>query len=142
MAKKKKSLKTQIFQYMVGGGGFFWSGYLAFAVFDSIFHWPLFIAKQAANLVGLSVNYLIQDKWAFDANTSKKTELRRRDRYIIITVLNLGIDFLIILGLREIGISPYIGQFVSAGFFTVWNFIWYKYWVFAPHAKKLKRKRV
>jgi hypothetical protein len=40
------------------------------------------------------------------------------------------IDYLIILGLKKIGISPYIGQFVSAGFFWGWNFFWYRFWVF------------
>lgn len=39
------------------------------------------MAKQLANLIGLTVNYLIQDKWAFDTKKTKKTEERRRGRY-------------------------------------------------------------
>jgi len=41
----------------------------------------------------------------------------------------------IVGGLREIGISPYIGQFVSSGFFTVWNWLWYSMWVFKKQKK-------
>lgn len=136
---QQKSLKKQILQYFVSGGAFFWSGYVAFAFFDSVLHWPLFASKLFANLIGISVNYLLQDRWVFSAQERAKHQKRRTGRYVIITLVNLGIDYLIVAGLKEIGISPYIGQFVSAGFFTLWNFLWYKYWVFAAHSPKLKK---
>lgn len=134
---KEKSLKIQLLQYFIGGGAFFWSGYIAFAVFDGLLGWPLFIAKQLANLIGLSANYIIQDRLAFkDPKAKKLLNRRRTGRYITITIINLGIDYLIVAGLNEVGISPYLGQFASAGFFTIWNFLWYKYWVFVPASKK------
>lgn len=139
---KSKHIGRQFVEYMVAGGAFFWSGYIAFAVFDSVLHWPLFISKQLANIIGLTVNYILEDQWVFKKKRSRKPyDKRRGNRYIIITIINFGIDYLIILGLKNIGISPYIGQFISAGFFTVWNFVWYKYWVFAPHPSKKKGKR-
>ena len=139
---RKKTLQKQLVEYLVAGGAFFWSGYIAFAVFDSIFHLPLFIAKQLANLIGLTVNYVLEDQWVFKKGKSKKKyDKRRTGRYIVITLLNFGIDYLIVLGLKDIGITPYLGQFVSAGFFTIWNFVWYKYWVFAHHPSKKKSKR-
>lgn len=139
---RQKSFKTQLIEYLVAGGAFFWSGYIAFAIFDSIFHLPLFIAKQLANIIGLSVNYVLEDQWVFKKNNTKKSyDKRRGGRYIIITLVNFGIDYLIVLGLKEAGITPYIGQFASAGFFTIWNFLWYKYWVFAHHPSKKKGKR-
>jgi len=139
---RKKTLQKQLVEYLVAGGAFFWSGYIAFAVFDSIFHLPLFIAKQLANLIGLTVNYVLEDQWVFKkGKTKKQYDKRRTGRYIVITLLNFGIDYLIVLGLKDIGITPYLGQFVSAGFFTIWNFVWYKYWVFAHHPSKKKSKR-
>lgn len=139
---RQKTLKVQIIEYFVAGGAFFWSGYLAFAVFDSIFHLPLFVAKQLANLVGLSINYLLEDQWVFKRSKSRVTyDKRRGGRYVVITLINFGIDYLIVLGLKDIGITPYLGQFASAGFFTIWNFVWYKYWVFAHHPSKKKGKR-
>jgi putative flippase GtrA len=139
---RKKTLQKQLIEYFVAGGAFFWSGYIAFAVFDSIFHMPLFVAKQLSNLIGLSVNYILEDQWVFKkSKTKKKYDKRRTGRYIIITIVNFGIDYLIVLGLKDIGITPYIGQFASAGFFTIWNFVWYKYWVFAHHPSKKKGKR-
>ena len=144
MANKKskkgsKSLRTQLLEYFVSGGAFFWSGYAAFAVFYSVFGWPLFVAKQLANLIGLSINYVLEDRWVFSAKRRSKLQTRRTSRYVVITIVNFGIDYLIVAGLKNIGISPYIGQFVSAGFFTIWNFVWYKYWVFAAHTPKHKK---
>lgn len=139
---KTKRLLRQFIEYMVAGGAFFWSGYAAFALFDSVFGWPLFIAKQLANIIGLTINYVLEDQWVFKKKKSrKKYDKRRGSRYIIITVLNFGIDFLIVAHLKDAGITPYVGQFVSAGFFTIWNFVWYKYWVFAHHPSKKKGKR-
>lgn len=142
MGKRTKSIQTQLIEYLVAGGAFFWSGYFSFALFYSVFGWPLFIAKQSANLIGLLVNYVLEDQWVFKHNKSKKTYDRRRTgRYVVITLINFGIDYLIVAELKQRGISPYIGQFVSAAFFTVWNFVWYKYWVFAQHPSRKRGKR-
>lgn len=142
MGRRTKSIQTQIVEYMVAGGAFFWSGYIAFAVFDAVLGMPLFVAKQLANIIGLTVNYILEDQWVFKKGKSKKPYDRRRtSRYVIITIINFGIDYLIVANLKEVGISPYIGQFVSAGFFTVWNFVWYRYWVFAHHPSRKKGKR-
>ena len=143
MAKQRiKSLKRQFLEYMVAGGSFFWSGYLAFAIFDGLFQWPLFIAKQLANIIGLTVNYILEDQWVFKKGKARiQYDRRRTTRYIIITIVNFGIDYLIVAGLKEKGISPYLGQFASAGFFTIWNFLWYKYWVFAHTPTRKKGRR-
>ncbi len=139
---RAKSLQTQLIEYFVAGGAFFWSGYIAFALFYSFFGWPLFIAKQLANLIGLSVNYVLEDRWVFKKGKARiQYDRRRGSRYVIITLINFGIDYLIVSTLLKKGISPYIGQFVSAGFFTIWNFIWYKYWVFAHHPSYKKGRR-
>jgi len=140
--QKQKSIRVQVIEYFVAGGAFFWSGYIAFAIFDGILHWPLFIAKQSANVIGLTINYILEDRWVFKHKKAKTTRDRRStSRYVVITIVNFGIDYLIVVGLKNIGISPYIGQFVSAGFFTAWNFFWYKYWVFAQHPSFRKGRR-
>ena len=143
MAKsKQKSLKTQILEYIVSGGAFFWSGYAAFALFYSVFGWPLFVAKQLANTIGLIVNYILEDRWVFSSKRRAKLEARRTGRYIVLTIVNFAIDYAIVASLKKRGISPYLGQFVSAGFFTVWNFVWYKYWVFdRAQLQRAKGKR-
>lgn len=122
---------------MAGGTLYFWVGYGVFAICYSGLHWHWFWAKVAADIIGWTLNYLVQRYWAFSNTTPKMSEMKHVGRYITIETIGFILDYLIIAGLDFIGISPYIGFFLSAGFFTVWSFFWYKYWVFP---EKLKAK--
>lgn len=125
----------QFLEYMVGGTVYFWSGYLVFALCYSGFKWDWLYAKIAADIVGWTLNYVIQRYWAFNNRALKKHEARTAGKYILITLCNLLIDYCIIWGLKALGVSPYIGFFISAGFFTVWNYLWYRFWVFYSERK-------
>jgi putative flippase GtrA len=117
---------------MVGGGVYFWSGYAIFAICYSGLRWNWLWAKMMADVIGWTLNFLIQRYWAFkDPRLSNKT-IKITGRYALITAMNFVIDYCIIWGLKSVGVTPYIGFFASAGFFTVWNYLWYKRWVFNP----------
>lgn len=128
--KRMHAQFIQFLEYLVGGFGYFWSGYAVFAVCYSGFGWNWFPAKMAADVVGWTVNYAVQRYWAFNSPALAGREAATLGRYGILTACNLFIDYLIIWALNDIGISPYVGFFVSAGFFTVWNYLWYRFWVF------------
>lgn len=140
--QKSKKLRTEIrrlLAYSITGGAWFWSGYLTFALCYSTFGWSLFWAKLIANLVGITVNFILERVWVFDRGRRNKKLTVVTERYFILTVINLFVDYLIVRGLQDyLGVSPYIGQFISAGFFYGWNYLWYKYWVFAV-ARKTKK---
>lgn len=139
--KKSQRLELiRIVEYMVSGGAYFWSGYLVFAACDKGLHLSLWWAKLAANITGVTINFLLTRFWVFSGRNLKKDLPQVTSRYIVITLINFVIDYFIIRGLKSIGITPYIGQFVSAGFFTVWNYLWYKLWVFATPKRKLMKK--
>src|ERR1700722_5117853 len=120
---------NQFVKYMIGGSLYFWVGYGVFAFCYSVFHWNWLPAKIAADAIGWSLNYLVQRLWAFKDQVHL-SEMTHAVRYISIEAIGFVLDYLIIWGLKAIGISPYVGFFISAAFFTVWSFIWYKYWVF------------
>ncbi|HSX34362.1 MAG TPA: GtrA family protein [Candidatus Saccharimonadales bacterium] len=120
----------QFAEYFVGGMAYFWSGYIVFAVCYSGLHWTWLPAKMLADVVGWTLNYFIQRYWAFNDPSLNRREGAIIGKYGIITVVNFGLDYAIIWALNNIGISPYIGFFISAGFFTVWNYMWYRFWVF------------
>ncbi len=120
----------QFIEYLIGGTSYFWIGYAVFAICYSGLSWSWLPAKMLADVFGWTANYLIQRFWAFNNPRLKRHEGSTIAKYSALTAVNLGLDYLIIWGLKSIGISPYIGFFVSAGFFTVWNFIWYRLWVF------------
>lgn len=141
MKKFKKSQKREvrrITEYMISGGAYFWSGYATFFVLDSILHASFFWAKSVATLLGWLVNYALQRYWVFRNPKLQKHQAEVTSRYVAITLVNFVLDYLIVYGLKVVGISPYIGQFVSSAFFTVWNYVWYKYWVFPEKFDQFK----
>ena len=127
--KKTKKLLTQVAEYLVAGGAWFWSGYIIIIVLDDII--PLFWANLIGNAVGITINFLLNKFWVFKTKKKKSDLLNTTRRYVVYTALNAFLlNYLILQGLRNIGIEPEFGQFIAAGFFTIWNFIWYKLWVF------------
>lgn len=136
--KKKHKLLVQIGEYMLAGGVWFWSGYIIIVILDDIM--PLFWANFIGNAVGITLNFLINKFWVFKTNKKSNDLLDSTWRYVVYTTLNAFLlNYLILKGLRGVGIEPEFGQFIAAGFFTVWNFIWYKLWVFKG---KQKPKRI
>jgi len=129
---------VQFLMYMVGGSVYFWSGYVVFAFCYSGLHWDWLPAKMMADVIGWTLYYLIQRYWAFNRKALAHHEGQTISKFGLVSILNLGLDYLIIAGLKALGVSPYIGFFISSGFFTVWNFAWYRFWVFMGKATKEK----
>ena len=124
----------QFAKYMAGGGVYFWVGYAVFAICYSGLRWGWLPSKILADAIGWSLNYLVQRYWTF-AEHHHLSEMQHAGRYIAIESIGFVLDYLIIGGLRAIGITPYIGFFISAAFFTIWSWLWYKYWVFPSKTK-------
>jgi len=122
---------------MGGGSIYFWSGYAIFAIGYSFLHWWWLWAKVAADAVGWTLNYIAQRYWAFANIHPHLREMEHVKRYLIIESIGFALDYAIIGALKAVGITPYIGFFISAAFFTVWSYFWYKYWVFPQ--KKLQK---
>ncbi len=133
----RKEIK-RFMKYIVGGGIYFWIGYAVFAVGYSLFRWGWLPAKILADAIGWSSNYIVQRLWAF-SDQIHLSEMQHAGRYVFIESIGFVMDYLMIYGLKAIGISPYIGFFISSAFFTVWSWYWYKYWVF-PEKKKITNK--
>ena len=127
----KKSVK-QFVWYNMGGIAFFVIGYLIFTLLYGVLSWNWFVAKVIADLVGTTVNYLVQRFVAFREESRGQSERKLALHFSMLGLINVVIDYAIVGGLKALGVTPFIGMFVAAGFFTVWKFIWYKRWVFKP----------
>ena len=139
--KKSKKIIVQFTEYMVSGGAWFWVGYGAFAVLDKVFHIPFWPTKIGSYIIGASVNFMLQRFWVFRQKKQSSKQLGdAAKRYYSLMFVNFLLDQGIVGGLRAVGISPYIGQFVSSGFFTAWNWVWYSLWVFKKQ-KPLPKKQ-
>lgn len=147
LKRKQRQEITRIAEYMISGGAYFWSGYITFFIIDKIIGGAFFWAKSISTLVGWMVNYLLQRYWAFNNPNLKAHQTQVTGRYIVITLVDFVLDYLIVWGLRHVSlfgftINPYIGQFISAGFFTIWNYLWYRFWVFPDKFATGKRARL
>lgn len=149
LSRRQRRLTIQAAEYLVSGGAYFWTGYGIFALLWSVLGWSLWWAKLGANLVGWTINFALQRYWVF-RNPHLKGKLGKvTGRYAVITIVDFVMDYFIVYGLRQVGITPYIGQFISAGFFTIWNYVWYRWWVFPqrlpspghPAARRLRAHR-
>jgi putative flippase GtrA len=118
-------------KFLVGGALYFLVGYLVLVILYGGFHTSWWVAKLTGDVIGWTLNYLVQRYWAFATPKLKLHEYTHVSRYVVINIVNVAIDYAIVGGLRARGISPFIGYFVSAAFFTGWNFLWFRYWVFA-----------
>lgn len=127
---------------MVSGGVYFWVGYaiLNYLYYGlgwkngALFWWATIIS----NVAGWTINFILQRFWVFNNKSLKDHQTQVTTRYIIITLVDFVLNYFILFGLKQIGITPAIGQFISSGFFTIWNWFWYRLWVFPQHMKKHK----
>jgi putative flippase GtrA len=122
----------QFAEYMVGGGVYFWGGMAVFALTFDVFKWPWWVAKGLADIVGWSANYAIQRYWAFYDSKLQGQDKRVIFRFVLVNAVDLVFDYAIVAAFIYNGITPYAGFFASAGFTTVWDYLWYRFWVFAP----------
>jgi len=141
MLKRKRRLLIQFVEYMISGGAYFWTGYLIFFGADKGLHLSLWWAKLASNVFGWTINYLLQRFWVFKNPKLRGHMAETSGRYIFITLVDFLLDYIIVASLKSVGLTPYLGQFVSSGFFTGWNYFWYRFWVFPEHYKKGKAPR-
>jgi putative flippase GtrA len=136
---KLRRYAVQVGEYMVTGGVWFWSGYFIIITLDD--HIGLFWANMIGNTVGITLNFVLERYWVFRTKKQPKLGLIA-GRYIAYTILNAYLlNYFILYGLSQNGIKPEIGQFIASGFFTVWNYFWYKYWVFNAKATHKAPKR-
>jgi putative flippase GtrA len=147
MKKRTRNLIIQFIEYMISGGVWFWSGYVLIVLLDN--HIGLFAANFVGNAVGISLNFLLQRYWVFKTKRPGKIAFTA-GRYIVYTILNAFLlNYLILYGLEKyMGLKPEIGQFIASGFFTFWNYFWYRTWVFPegihpaterPHLRKVHK---
>ena len=120
----------QFIYYNLGGVAFFLSGYLVFVLLYGVLHWWWWVAKGIADLVGWGLNYFIQRYLAFNEESKAQSQRKLISKYVGFSLLNVLIDYALVAGLYALGVSPFLGLWISSIFFTIWKYLWYKFWVF------------
>ena len=137
MSKKKKQgrIKTLIefLKVQVAGNALFWITYASYFGFDKLAHIPYPVSFVMATITGNIVFFLIDRHWIYNEDSHKRKTSQEVTRFIIFMIVNFFLNIAIVHGLQQyFDVSPYIGQFVAAAFFTVWTFLGLHFWVFQP----------
>lgn len=120
----------QFVLFSAGGWAFFVVGYATFSLLYGVFHLPWLPAKIVGDTLGWSVNFAIQYFVAFKEERRGHKPHVVAGKFTAISLVNLVIDYAIVGVLAWIGVSPFIGLIIASQFFSVWKWLWYKYWVF------------
>ena len=129
---RSNKLMIQFAEYMVGGGVWFWGGLAVFALCFDALHWRWWVSKVLADGFGWSANYGIQRYWAFYSSKLKGQNRRIIFRYVLINGIDFVFDYAIVWAFVHNAITPYAGFAVSAIFTIIWDYLWYRFWVFKP----------
>lgn len=145
--KFQKNEVRRFTEYFISGGVWFWSGYILIVTLDGPLiaqygdEKGLFFANFIGNAVGITLNFILERYWVFKTSRPAKLGIATT-RYIIYTALNAFLlNYAILYSLKVIfGLDPALGQFIASGFFTIWNYFWYKAWVFKGVEKPRKTR--
>lgn len=134
----------QFIKLQLAGNILFWGTYIGFFLLHELALWSELAALATASIIAHILFFIADSEWVFDEKGQRHKTSGELVRFIIFMGINYFINLGIIAGLSYyFGITPYIGQFVAALFFTFWTFIGLKYWVFRkPKAKRRNRKGV
>ena len=132
--KQKKhyiKLAIQFIKLQLAGNILFWGTYLGYFVCDRFLKWPEFAALATASTIAHFLFFIADKEWVF----ADKTGRRKTGGEIVRFVIFMGFNYILNLAIIEalslyFGLSPYIGQFIAAAFFTVWSYAGLKFWVF------------
>lgn len=140
--QKQHKRLWQLVEYLFSGGVYFWVGYV---ILDWLYYglgWKhgakFWWATIISNVSGWTVNFILQRYWVFRNPELAKHQTKVTGRYIFITLVDFVLNYLILAALKAVGVTPAIGQFISSGFFTPWNYLWYRFWVFPEAGDHLR----
>lgn len=147
-----EKLKTQFtlqnliefIKLQLAGNILFWGTYLGFFLLYEFANWTEVASLAIASVIAHALFFIANSEWVFDENGERRKTSGELTRFVVFMGINYFINLGIIYGLSYfLGITPYIGQFISAMFFTIWTFVGLKYWVFseAHHHASLRVKR-
>lgn len=87
---------------------------------------PLVVATPVAFLMALGVNFLLQQRWAFQASHARRQPVL----FGLLVVANLVFTTLFITMLAGVHIGPEISKLAATALITAWNFILFKKVIF------------
>ncbi|MGH7195310.1 MAG: GtrA family protein [Candidatus Saccharimonadales bacterium] len=120
----------QFLQYWLGGGLWFCVGYGTFALVYAFSGLGWLPSKIIGDVAGWVANFFVQRYVAFNDPALSEHNVQLSLRYFTSLMMHVVVDYLIVGELYYLGVTPYLGSIIAAGFLTIWNYVWYRFWVF------------
>lgn len=148
MAKNKQRKKPfaltlgwQFIKLQIAGNIPFWGTYIVNAVLDKAFNVDSFHALLVATVLANALFFIVDDRWVFSDTRGTRKAAPETIKFIIFMSLSALLTFNITWQLNQVlGISTYIGQFISAALSITWTFVGLRFWVFAPGQQPAKKR--
>src|SRR6185437_8790218 len=94
---KNRKLVVQFVEYLFSGGVYFWVGYAILNYLYYHLEWKTGIlfwwATIISNVVGWTVNYVMQRFWVFNNKNLKGKQTQVTSRYIFITLVDFLLNY-------------------------------------------------
>lgn len=129
----------EFIKLQLAGNILFWGTYLGYFVLDKWAGWQHLHALVTASLAAHVLFFIVNKEWVFNTDNDQQKTAAEAVRFAVFMGLNFFINIGIITWLDVfLGVTPYIGQFIAAMFFTVWTWLGLKFWVFRKVSKHTK----
>lgn len=139
--KRKKSSRhprvreigIQFIKLQIAGNIPFWGTYLLFAFFEQVMRIDVVFALLVATILANILFFYVDKRWVFANVRGKRKTTTEIMRFIIFMSFSAAFSFVITWQLhQQLGVTPYIGQFITAAVSTLLTFTGLRFWVFAP----------
>jgi putative flippase GtrA len=88
----------------------------------------IFVHQTISFLCGFAISFILNKKWVFKSDSSKKDELIK---YSILAIINLVLSNILIVTLVSIvGVAPWFAKLVVMTSVAIWNYIIYQRIIF------------
>jgi putative flippase GtrA len=142
-SKKRKALDLswEFVKLQIAGNIPFWGTYIINATLDKGFNTDKFQALLIGTILSNVLFFIVDDRWVFSRTRNKRKTGNEVLKFIVFMSFSALLTFNITWQLYStLGVSTYIGQFISAALSIIWTFVGLRFWVFAP-ARSVKRSR-
>lgn len=125
---------SSLFKYIVVGVGSLAVDYVALLFLYRIINVDLALATFVSFLMGLTVNFVLNKFWAFQAKNDKMNNIFQTATYLLLVAFNSLFTVIAVVRLEAIDIPPEISKPLSVVMITLWNYVLYKKVIFKKAA--------
>lgn len=121
--------RTRISKYLISGFSAFAIDWGTYAICTRALHFNEYVANILSVLLGATCAFLANKYWSFNR---RENTVRQSQRFVLLAICNYAFQqFGFVFALSMLHINDLIAKVLLIGMMVSWNFLLYKYWVYA-----------